>query len=112
MKNSSNVSDKVLIKDENGNVTGVDKQEAKVLYSDIVFGAKIINDMDEGSTKDDLSNMLQGILSENLSQLVHEGQAVDTVTVDAQDYDAMNVYMANLGFKAELENTVNAIFVK
>ena len=35
----------------------------------------------------------------------------EVIDFNANDYDAMQVYMASLGFTSNLENTVNKIFV-
>ena len=109
---SGDLSNKIVVKDGNGNITGINETEVKVLYSDIVFGAKIINDLDASSTKDSLSQMLQSILGGNINMLIVEGHPIATVQVDAAEYDAMNVYMTNLGFDPSLIETVNAIFIK
>lgn len=98
--------------DPEGNPTGLNQEKASALYSDLVFAAKLVDKMSDGSTKDSLNNKLQKTLNDNLSPLIYEGHAVDTVTVNADDYDAMQVYMASLGFTSNLENTVNKIFVK
>lgn len=112
MTDSDKVLAEVVVKDGSGNITGLDQVKAKALYSDLVFAAKIINDMEDGAAKDEFSNKLQTILNDNLSNFIYEGNAVTTVTVDEADHDAMNVYMASLGFTSNLENIVNKIFVK
>lgn len=98
--------------DQDGNPTGLNQEKASALYGDLVFAAKLIDKMSEGSTKDSLNDKLQTTLNDNLSPLIYEGNAISTVTVNAADYDAMQVYMASLGFTSNLENTVNKIFVK
>ena len=103
---------KVVVFDGEGNPTGLDQDKASALYSDLVFAAKLINNMGEGSAKDALNEKLQDTLKDNLSPLIYEGNAISTVTVNADDYDEMNVYMASLGFTSNLEDTVNKIFVK
>jgi hypothetical protein len=62
--------------------------------------------------KDALNKKLQDTLNEALTPFIYEGNAVDTITVSANDYDAMQVYMASLGFTSNLETKVNKIFVK
>ena len=102
----------IVVKDGEGNITGIDQVKATELYSDLVFTLKIVNDLENADAKQALGLILQGTLEENLSGLIYEGHAVVTVTVNATDYDNMNVYMSNLGFTSTLENTINSIFVK
>ena len=112
MTHSKDVLASMFTTDNDGNINGLNEANAKAVYSDVVFFAKIVNDMEEGTTKEEMSLILQLMLQESLTPLVHEGVAVATVTVPAAEYDAMNVYMANLGFTSLLEHTVNAVFVK
>ena len=112
MTDSKTVLSSMFTTDSNGNITGVNQTNAKAVYSDVVFFAKIVNDMEEGSSKEEFSSLIQLMLKESLTPLMHEGNAVVTVTVPAAEYDAMSTYMANLGFTADLENTVKSIFVK
>ena len=112
MGNPDETLEAVVEKDGSGNVTGLNQAKAADLYSDLVFTAKIINDMDEGSAKDGLNETFQLLLEEKLSSFIYEGTPIATVNVDDEEYDAMAVYMASLGFESSLEDTVNAIFVK
>lgn len=110
--NSEEVFKSVVEFDGSGNPTGLNQDKASALYSDLVFSAKLIDKMAEGAAKDALNEKLQDTLDDALTPFIYEGNAVDTITVNANDYDAMQVYMASLGFTSNLETKVNKIFVK
>lgn len=91
----------------------VNQPKAKEAYKDIVFFAKVVNDMEAGATKDALKAPLEATLKAYTDGLIVGGnQPLATVTVDEADYNAMNSYMDSLSLDEELQSKVNLIFVK
>lgn len=91
----------------------LDELKVKSLYSDLVFFCKITSDLDEGVIKEGLKSSLKTTLEEFVSSMeVSEGVPYGSVTVDANKYDEMQIYMSDLGFELAFANRINAIFTK